>query len=103
MRDVSHKVKHHLQHESVTLPEPALCLHGFEPLRRMFVAGVSYILVNNHSRTVPVVHQEAGGRRDTNTECQREFVVDVAFDESLTNNEISNTRVSLIKYLPPCV
>ena len=57
---------------------------------------ISYILVNNHGRTVPVVHQEAGGRRDTNTECQREFVVDVTFDESLTNNEISNTRVSLI-------
>jgi hypothetical protein len=33
MRDVSRKVKHHLQHESATLPEPALCLHGFEPLR----------------------------------------------------------------------
>ena len=33
MRDISHKEKHHLQHESATLPESALCLHGFEPFR----------------------------------------------------------------------
>ena len=71
----------------------------------MFVTRVSRILVNNHSRTVPVVHQEAGSRRDTNTERQGEFlgVLNVAFDKSLTNNEIGNAQVSLIKYLPPCV
>ena len=46
---------------------------------------VSRILVNDHSRTLPVVHQEAGGWRDTNTECQREFI-GVAFNKSLTNN-----------------
>ena len=88
MRDVSHKIKHHLQHESATLPEPVLCLHGFKPLRRMFVTRVSRILVNNHSRTVPVVHQEARGWRDADTECQREFigVLDVTFKESLTND-----------------
>ena len=67
----------------------------------MFVTRVSRILVNNHGRTVPVVHQEAGSRRDTNTERQHEFL-NVTFDESLTNNfEIDNTQV--IKYLPPCV
>jgi hypothetical protein len=71
----------------------------------VFVTRVSHILVNNHGRTVPVVHQEAGGWRDTNTECQREFlsVLSVTFDESLANNEVGNTQVSLIKYLPPCV
>jgi hypothetical protein len=71
----------------------------------MFVSRVSCISVNNHGRTVPVVHQKVGSRRDTNTECQREFlgVVDVTFDESLMNNEIVNTQVSLIKYIPPCV
>jgi hypothetical protein len=43
---------------------------------------------------MPVVHQEAGGRRDTNTECQGECVgvLNVIFDEALTNNEIGNTR-----------
>ena len=46
---------------------------------------VSHILVNNHSRTVPVVHQEASGWRDTNMECQREFI-GVTFVKSLTNN-----------------
>ena len=62
---------------------------------------VSCILVNNHGRTVPVVHQEAGSRRDMNMERQREFL-NVTFDESLTNNfEIDNTQV--IKYLPPCI
>jgi hypothetical protein len=71
----------------------------------VFVKRVSRILVNNHSRTVPVVHQEARGRRDSNTERQREFVgvLNVIFDESLTNNEFGNAQVSLIKYLPPCV
>ena len=33
LRDVSRKVKHHLQHESATLPEPTLCFHSFKPLR----------------------------------------------------------------------
>ena len=67
---------------------------------------VSRILINNHGRTVPVVHQEAGGRRDANTKCQREFVGIlniISFDESLMNDKIGNTRVSLIKYPPPCV
>src|SRR6266581_8293182 len=60
---------------------------------------VSRILINNHGRAVPVVHQAAGGRRDTNTECQREFVgvLNVTFDESLTNDKIGNTQVSLIR------
>ena len=63
---------------------------------------VSGISVNNHGRTVPVVHQEASGWRDTNTECQREFVrvLKVTFDKPLSNNKIGNTQVSLIKYPP---
>ena len=56
---------------------------------------------HSNGRTVPVVHQEAGSRRDTNTECQCEFL-DVTFDESLTDNfKIGNAQV--IKYLPPCI
>jgi hypothetical protein len=104
MRDISCKVKHHLQHESATLPEPALCFHGFEPLRWESVTRVSHILINNHSRTVPIVHQEVSGRRDSNTECQREFfgVPNVTFDESLINNKIVNA-LHLIKYPPLCV
>jgi hypothetical protein len=91
MRDVSHKVQHHLQHECATLPDTTLCLHGFEPLRGENVRA-SRILVNNHSRTVPVVHQHASGRRDTKTECQRKFVgvVNVTFDKSLRNNKDGN-------------
>jgi len=55
---------------------------------------VSRILVNNHGRTVPVVHQEASGWRDANAECQCEFlgVLNDAFDEALTNNEIGNAH-----------
>jgi hypothetical protein len=33
IRDVSDKVKHHLQHEYSILPEPALSLHSYEPFR----------------------------------------------------------------------
>ena len=71
----------------------------------MFVTRVSRILVNNHGRTVPVVHQEARGWRDADTECQREFigVLNVTFEESLTNDKIGDTPVSLTKHLPPCI
>jgi len=61
----------------------------------VFVVRAPRILVNNHGRTVPVVHQEAGGWRDADAECQCEFlgVLNSAFDESLTNNEIGNARM----------
>ena len=60
---------------------------------------VSCILVNNHSRTVPIVHQEASGWRDSNPECQYEFVrvLNVTFNESLINNKIVDV-LHLIKY-----
>ena len=105
MRGISHKIKHHLQHESATLPDPALCLHSFEPLRWEPVTRVSHILVNNNGRTVPVVHQEPSGWRDTNIECQSEFfgVLKVSLDKSLTNHEIGNAQASPMKYPPSCV
>lgn len=65
---------------------------------------VSSIFVNNHSGTVPIVHQEVSGWRDSNTECQREFfgVLNVTFNKSLINIKIVNV-LRLIKYPPPCV
>ena len=54
---------------------------------------------------MPVVHQEPSGWRDTNTECQSEFVgvLNITLDKSLTNNEIGNAQVSPIEYPPPFV
>jgi hypothetical protein len=78
--------------------------HSVFTVRWESVTRVSCILINNHSRTVPIVHQEVSGRRDSNTECQREFfgVPNVTFDESLINNKIVNA-LRLIKYPPLCV
>jgi hypothetical protein len=56
------------------------------------------VLVNDDSGTLPVVHQEASGWRDADAECQCEFigVLNVTFNESLTNIEVGNTQASLI-------
>lgn len=47
-------------------------------------------MVNDHCRTLPIMHQVGGGRRHTDTKCQREFVMvlEDTFERSLADDKV---------------